>query len=134
MPLPPLHDRIEMFLTAVADRCKTCFVHGMCDRCLSLDARRLLADWKVERAMSVAREVRMSGLTEADKFILSQLKGGRVARGDKLQFPYVVTANEKREIMQRLVDRGLVTYELYGQKGHQFRQYKLACKLSTQHS
>ena len=129
MNLPPITDRIEMFLTALADRCKTCVTRGRCEMCFSLDARRLLSDWKLWRVQQAANSVRTSGLTQAEESILVQLSSEREVRGDKLCLPYRVTIQEKKGILRRLVGRGLIEVTTRTQPDGRHRSYySLPCQ------
>ena len=121
MPIPPLDDRIEMFLSVIADKCKTCITKGNCPRCLARDARVLRDEWRLARVTyetAKKTQEREPDLSDVEASVLAQVKLGRVLRGDAIRIPHTFALAEKRQILRSLVARGKLVSErrYYGKR------------------
>ena len=131
MQLPALEDRVEMFLTAVANRCKTCIVHSRCDLCLSKDAKRLGEEWRMrQRTGRAASDI--PTLSEVEASIVAQVEARGPVRGSDIRLPHAADVFEKRTILQRLLAKGTLVSERHFYSGGKFyNYYSIPCETQT---
>ena len=135
MRLPSLEKRVEMFLSVIADKCKTCITRGNCHRCLAQDARVLRDEWRragVANEVAIKTTERDPDMSDVETSVLAQVKLGQSIRGDAIRIPAAFSLVDKRQILRSLVARGKLVSErrYYGKRF--YRVYMLPTNETNQ--